>query len=244
MGLTDAALEEALRAVLAAPAHGVKVILTTRVAPQSLHAGAARGPGPPRPRRGSALSPCRDAPAREGPGRPPGDQETRRTSLLADARERTRGFPRALEALAGILAADREHDAGRAARRHRAGCPTTWSKRSSARRSTVSTRSPKQVMQALAIYPFPVPPVAVDYLPCSSIPAGDRQHADARPPGQHAVRPPRRRTLLPASGRPRLRVAAPADRRAQRSSRRAAAVDGIRVARACCRLLPADPHPS
>jgi TIR domain-containing protein/AAA domain-containing protein len=34
--ITDAALDEALRALLAAPAHGVKVILTTRVAPRGL----------------------------------------------------------------------------------------------------------------------------------------------------------------------------------------------------------------
>lgn len=35
-GITDAALDEALRALLSVPAHGVKVILTTRVAPRGL----------------------------------------------------------------------------------------------------------------------------------------------------------------------------------------------------------------
>ena len=35
-GITCAALDEALRALLSAPAHGVKVILTTRVAPRGL----------------------------------------------------------------------------------------------------------------------------------------------------------------------------------------------------------------
>ena len=34
--ITDAVLDEALRAILSAPAHGVKVIVTTRVAPREL----------------------------------------------------------------------------------------------------------------------------------------------------------------------------------------------------------------
>jgi hypothetical protein len=105
--ITDAALDAALQTVLTAPQHGVKLILTTRVAPGSL---------------------LRVQPARqrrltldEGLGSPYAENilkkmdpdatlglKTAPAELLAAARERTGGYPRALEALVAILNTDRD----------------------------------------------------------------------------------------------------------------------------------------
>ena len=99
-------LDEALRALLAAPPHGVKVIVTTRVAPRGLlldHPERQRrldldeGLGSP---YAEQVLRARDPDGRLG-------LKTAPDELLDQARERTRGYPRALEALAAILAADR-----------------------------------------------------------------------------------------------------------------------------------------
>ena len=91
-----------------------------------------------------------------GSGTPP-------DALLAQARERTRGYPRALEALAAILAADRDTT-----------LPELLAETERLPENVVEALVgeafnrldplAQQVMQALAIYPVPVPPVAVDYL--------------------------------------------------------------------------------
>ena len=85
-------------------------------------------------------------------------------ALLSLARERTRGFPRALEALFAILAADRDTTldeiltaASILATRKRHTRPRRR------RRWPARARGPA-VMQALAIYGRPVPPAAIDYL--------------------------------------------------------------------------------
>ncbi|MDQ3881250.1 MAG: TIR domain-containing protein, partial [Chloroflexota bacterium] len=162
VGLTDSALKEALLTVLRAPQHGVKVLLTTRVAPRDMllvQPGVQRrlnlDEGLPSPFAEDVLRAMdpdgslgiRDAPA----------------ALLAQARERTRGFPRALEALAAILAADRDTT-----------LPELLAATESLPENVVEAlvgeafsrldALAQQVMQALAIYPGPVPPVAVDYL--------------------------------------------------------------------------------
>ena len=105
-GITDAALDEALRTLLSAPAHGVKVILTSRVAPRGLMLVQ-----PERQRR-LDLDEGLDSPyaeqvlrARDPDGRL--GLKTASDELLDQARQRTRGYPRALEALTAILAADR-----------------------------------------------------------------------------------------------------------------------------------------
>jgi hypothetical protein len=104
--ITDAALDEGLRALLAAPAHGVKIILTTRVAPRALllaqperqrRLDLDQGLGSP---HAEHVLRARDPDGRLG-------LKTASDELLDQARQRTRGYPRALEALAAILAADR-----------------------------------------------------------------------------------------------------------------------------------------
>ena len=83
--------------------------------------------------------------------------------LLDQARQRTRGYPRALEALTAILAADRDTT-----------LPELLAQTGELPGNVVEVlvgeafsrlEAPaQQVMQALAIYTVPVPPVAVDYL--------------------------------------------------------------------------------
>jgi tetratricopeptide (TPR) repeat protein len=160
--ITDTALDEALRALLAAPAHGVKVILTTRVASRALllvHPERQRrldldeGLGYP---YAEQVLRARDPDGRLGLKTAPND-------LLGQARERTLGYPRALEALAAILAADRDTT-----------LPELLDQTAALPENVVqalvgeafSRLDPlaQQVMQALAIYPVSVPPVAVDYL--------------------------------------------------------------------------------
>jgi tetratricopeptide (TPR) repeat protein len=160
--ITDAALDEALRALLAAPAHGVKVILTTRVAPRELLLV--------QPERQHRLD------LDEGLGSPYAEQvllardpdgrlglKTAPDELLDQARQRTRGYPRALETLTAILAADRNTT-----------LPELLAQTGDLPGNVVEVlvgeafsrldAPAQQVMQALAIYTVPVPPVAVDYL--------------------------------------------------------------------------------
>src|SRR5262249_30013061 len=105
--LQDGELDDALRAVLDAPPHGIKLIITSRIAPRAL---ALVQPG-----RQIRLD------LDEGLESPHAEQLLRDMDvdgkvglrgapvpLLAEARARTRGYPRALEALFAILSADRD----------------------------------------------------------------------------------------------------------------------------------------
>jgi hypothetical protein len=159
--ITDAALDQALRALLAAPAHGVKVIITSRVAPRGLLLAH-----PERQRRidldglGSPFAEqvlrSRDPDGRLG-------LQAASDDLLNQARERTRGYPRALEALAATLAADRNTTLHELLA-ETAGLPENVVEVLVGEAFNRLDELAQQVMQALAIYPVPVPLVAVDYL--------------------------------------------------------------------------------
>ena len=160
--ITDAALDEALRALLAAPAHGVKVILTTRVAPRACCSCSRSG--------SAALTWMRDwarryaeqvLRARDPDGRL--GLKTAPDELLDEARQRTRGYPRALEALAAILAADRDTTLPELLA-ETAGLPDNVVEVLVGQAFSRLDPLAQQVMQALAIFTVPVPPVAVDYL--------------------------------------------------------------------------------
>ncbi len=104
--ITDDELDEALRAILDTPGHTVKVILTTRIAPRDLllhrherHRRIELHKGLPSPHAEAVLR-AMDADGTVGLRDAP-------DALLTTARERTRGYPRALEALYAILSADR-----------------------------------------------------------------------------------------------------------------------------------------
>jgi hypothetical protein len=102
----DTELDEALRALLTLPHHTVKVILTTRVAPRDLMLT--------QPALSSRLeldkgleSPHAENILRELDMDGTVGLKTAPPELLDEARQRTRGYPRALEALFAILSADR-----------------------------------------------------------------------------------------------------------------------------------------
>ena len=160
--ITDAALDEALRALLSAPPHAVKVIVTTRVAPKGLlldHPERQRrldlDEGLASPYAEQVLR-ARDPDGRLGLLTAPDE-------LLDQARERTRGYPRALEALAAILSADRNTTLPELLDQT-AGLPGNVVGALVGEAFSRLDPLAQQVMQALAIYPVPVPPVAVDYL--------------------------------------------------------------------------------
>ena len=104
--IRDAEMNEALRTLLEVPHHAVKTILTTRFAPRRL---ALVQPG-----RQARLeldrgleSPYAENILREMDADGTIGLKSAPAAMLAQARQRTRGFPRALEALFAILAADR-----------------------------------------------------------------------------------------------------------------------------------------
>jgi len=155
-------LDEALRALLSAPPHAVKVIVTTRVAPRGLlldHPERQRrldlDEGLPSPYAEEVLR-ARDPDGRLG-------LKTAPDELLDQARQRTRGYPRALEALAAILAADRGTTLPELLDQM-AGLPGNVVAALVGEAFSRLDPLAQQVMQALAVYPVPVPPVAVDYL--------------------------------------------------------------------------------
>ena len=238
--ITDAALDEALRTVLRAPAHGVKVILTTRVAPRNAAAAAARRAAAHRPRRGAAVAVRRGGPAGAGT----------RTAGSGSRTRRMRCWRRPGNGPAAIR--------GRW-RRWRRSCPPTGTPPCPSC-SPTTERLPEnvvealvgeafnrldplaqQVMQALAIYPVPVPPVAVDYLLQPFQPAIDSAPVLGRLVNMQFVRRDAGRYYLHQVDRDYALQRVPR-RRAQRPRRRPAAVHPVRAARPGRRLLPADPH--
>ena len=160
--MTDPSLDEALRALLTGPDHGVKVMLTTRVAPRELlliEPGRQRrlnldeGLGSPFAENIlRAMDPDASLGLRDAPD-----------ELLALARERTRGFPRALEALAAILSADRDTTLPELLA-ETARLPGNVVEALVGEAFSRLDPLAQQVMQALAVFPVPVPAVAVDYL--------------------------------------------------------------------------------
>ena len=161
--IKDAELNDALRALLELPPHGLKVIITTRVAPADLplvQPGLQRrlnlDTGLEHPYAENILK-AMDSDGKVGLRDAP-------VVLLARARERTRGYPRALESLFGILSADRDTSLGEILDNTRNVLPeqvvTVLVGEAYSRLDPTAQR----VMQALAIYRYPVPPAAVDYV--------------------------------------------------------------------------------
>jgi tetratricopeptide (TPR) repeat protein len=160
--ITDVALDEALRALLSAPPHGVKMIVTTRVAPKSLLLDH-----PERQRRLNLDEGLRSPYAEQVlRARDPDGLLgllTANDELLDRARERTRGYPRALEALAAILSADRGTTLPELLDQT-AGLPGNVVQALVGEAFSRLDPLAQQVMEAVAVYPVPVPPVAIDYL--------------------------------------------------------------------------------
>lgn len=161
--IRDRELDEALRTLLRTLHHGVKVIITTRVAPRQL---ALMEPG--RQMR-LELDHGLESPFAENILRAMDADGTvglraAPDALLAEARQRTLGFPRALEALYAILSADRYTTLAEVLGDPRAPLPENVVEVLVGEAFSRLDPLAEKVLQALAVYGRPVTPVAVDYL--------------------------------------------------------------------------------
>jgi tetratricopeptide (TPR) repeat protein len=161
--LRDAALDEALRALLELPPHGVKVILTTRVVPRELLMVQ-----PSRQRRldldAGLASPYAENLLRAMDADGTVGLRDAPDALLDAARKRTRGLPRAMEYLFGILSADRSTTLGDVLESTSGVLPEAVMQVLVGEAFSRLDPLAQRVMQALAVYGAPVPQEAVDHL--------------------------------------------------------------------------------
>jgi tetratricopeptide (TPR) repeat protein len=161
--LRDPELDEALRALLNAPHHAVKAIITTRFTPRDLLLTQ-----PSRQRRrdidDGLESPYAENILREMDADGKLGLKTASDAILSEARERTRGYPRALEALFAILSADRDTSLQEVLNDTEKLLPEHVVEALVGEAFSRLDPAAQQVMQALAIYGRPVTPAAIDYL--------------------------------------------------------------------------------
>lgn len=163
LSMRDGELADVVRAVLNAPPHAVKLIVTTRVAPRDLsleqpgrQARLDLDEGLPSPFAENLLR-AKDADGKLG-------LKAASDELLAEARARTRGYPRALEALAAILSADRDTSLAEVLDDTRELLPENVMRALVGEAFSRLEPGAQQVMQALAVYGRPVTAEAVDDL--------------------------------------------------------------------------------
>jgi tetratricopeptide (TPR) repeat protein len=161
--IQSAELKEALRGLLELPFYGLKAIITTRAVALDLtdvEPGRQRllslDRGLEHPFAEEALR-AMDADGRVGLRDAPPE-------LLSKARERTRGNPRALEHLYGILAADRDTTLEEILNDTKQLLPEQVVDVLVGEAFNRLDVAAQRVMQALATYHYPVPPEALDYL--------------------------------------------------------------------------------
>jgi tetratricopeptide (TPR) repeat protein len=161
--IRDAELMKALGALLEHPQHAVKVIVTTRLAPldlplvrPELQIRLELDKGLASPYAENILRKM-DADGKLG-------LRTAPDNVLDEARLRTRGFPRALEALFAILAADRDTSLQEILEGTKDLMPKNVVEVLVGEAFSRLDSVAQMVMQALAIYADPVTPAAVDYL--------------------------------------------------------------------------------
>ncbi len=190
--IRDAELDEALRTFLSGPHTAVKIIITTRVAPQGLNLlqpGRQRlltlDEGLDSPYAENLLREM-DSDGRLGLKSAPED-------LLHRAHERTRGYPRALEALFAILASDRYTTLEELLSQP---TPQNVIEDLVGEAFNRLEGNAQMVMQALAVYNRPVPPAAVDYLLAPYLPAMDSAPILQRLANMHFARKERGRFYL------------------------------------------------
>jgi len=187
LALSDLELGAALGELLAAPQHGIKVIATTRLVPRDL---LLRHPGRQQRLDLDAGLPAAEAIKVLHSMDPAGTLGLRDASpdLLAAICERTRGFPRALEAMTAILAADRDTSLPGLLAAAENVLPGQIVEVLVGEAFERLDPLGRQVMQALAVYAVPVPPVAVDYLLQPIEPAIDSRPVLSRLVNMHFVR--------------------------------------------------------
>jgi tetratricopeptide (TPR) repeat protein len=163
LSIREPALLSALKTILDAPEHSVKVIITTRIAPKDL---ALMQPG----RQTTLyLDKGLESPYAENVLRAL-DQDgtvglkTASEAILKVACGRTRGFPRALEALYAILSSDRSTTLQEILDQSSALLPDSVVDVLVGEAFARLDPAGQQILQALALYAHPVPAEAVDYL--------------------------------------------------------------------------------
>jgi len=169
LSLRDSELSEALNALLGGQHHAVKAVITTRIAPRDL---AISEPG-----RQHHLSldeglesPYAENVLREMDGDGRVGLKTAPDALLKVAREKTRGYPRALEALYAILSVDRYTTLEELLE---ISLPDEVVQKLVGEAFNRLDPSAQKVMQALAVYNRPVSPAAIDYLLQPHLPSID-----------------------------------------------------------------------
>jgi tetratricopeptide (TPR) repeat protein len=172
LAVRDGELGAALRALLNLPHHTVKVILTTRLAPQDIPLVQ-----PGRQRRvdldEGLASPYAENILREMDADGKVGLKGAPDALLNEARERTRGYPRALEALFAILSTDRDTTLREILDDSTNLLPETVVRDLVGEAFMRLDPAAQQVMQALAVYRHPVTHAAVDYLLQPHLPSID-----------------------------------------------------------------------
>jgi len=161
--INDEEMKEALETLLSTEQHAVKVILTTRVAPKSL---TLMEPG-----RQKTLvldeglkSPYAENILREMDKDGKLGLREAPDEVLDEARQRTNGYPRALEALFAILSADREASLNEVLADVEQILPEHVVEKMVGEAYSRLDSEAQMAMQALAIYGRPVSNVALDFL--------------------------------------------------------------------------------
>ena len=169
LSLRDSELSDALNALLSGQHHAVKAVITTRIAPRDL---AVSEPG-----RQHYLSldeglesPYAENVLREMDADGRVGLKTAPDALLKVAREKTRGYPRALEALYAILSVDRYTTLEELLE---ISLPEEVVQKLVGEAFNRLDPSAQKVMQALAVYNRPISPAAIDYLLQPHLPSID-----------------------------------------------------------------------
>jgi len=180
-------LRDALRAILEAPHHTVKILVTTRIPPQDVLLVQ-----PQRqqtlPLNGGLDSPHAEVLLRALDADGTVGLRNAPDHVLNSVRLRTRGFPRALEAFYGALSADRSTTLEELLSKAEHALPENVVEVLVGEAFSRLDRNAQMVMQALAIFARPVPPVAVDFLLQSFVQAADSAPTLNRLVNMHFVR--------------------------------------------------------
>ena len=161
--IKDDEVKDALTTLLKSEPHAVKILITTRVAPRdlalvepALQQTLILDEGLASPYAENILREM-DKDGKVGLKNAPDE-------LLGEARQRTNGFPRALEAFFAILSADREASLPEVLADSEQFLPEHVVEKMVGEAYSRLDKDAQMVMQALAIYGRPVSNVAVDYL--------------------------------------------------------------------------------
>jgi tetratricopeptide (TPR) repeat protein len=171
-GISDTELNESLCSFLQGAHSAVKIIITTRIAPRGLNLCE------PGRQRVLSLDEGLDTPYAENILREMDSDgkvglKNAPDQLLAHAREHTRGYPRALEALFAILSSDRYTTLEEILTTAENYLPDYVVQSLVGEAFSRLDGNAQKVMQGLAIYNRPVAPAAVDYLLAQHLPGID-----------------------------------------------------------------------